>query len=119
MAQAAAVESVRYPSRGLHVTADLARPASPPPWPAVILIHEISGTDDHYRDLAARYAAEGYLAMVPDLYCNDAVYQSIDRHAVHMMGRVRHAHDLDAAIAALNLPEHDASELKRAALWDR
>lgn len=113
------VESVSYPSRGRSVKADLAKPAGSPPWPAVILIHEISGTDDHYKDLAGRFAREGYLALVPDLYCNDEVYQSIDHHAIHMMGRVRHAHDLDAAIAALDLPERDAHELKRAALWDR
>jgi len=112
-------EKVRYPSSGRWVEADLAFPSGTPPWPAVILIHEISGTSDHYRDVAERFANEGYLALVPDLYSNDAVFKSLAEHAVHMMGRVRHAQDLEAAIAALNLPPHEHEELRRAAYWDR
>jgi carboxymethylenebutenolidase len=38
---------------------------------------------------------------------------------VHAVGRVRHAHDLEAAIAALNLPAHEQDDLRRAAHWDR
>ena len=35
---------------------------------AVILIQEWWGINDHIRDLAARYAGEGYLCVAPDLY---------------------------------------------------
>ena len=35
---------------------------------AVILIHEWWGINDHIRDLAGRYAQEGYLCIAPDLY---------------------------------------------------
>jgi carboxymethylenebutenolidase len=35
---------------------------------AVILIQEWWGINDHIRDLAGRYAAEGYLCVAPDLY---------------------------------------------------
>jgi carboxymethylenebutenolidase len=35
---------------------------------AVILIHEWWGINDHIRDLAGRYAKEGYLCVAPDLY---------------------------------------------------
>jgi carboxymethylenebutenolidase len=119
MESSPATESVTYPSSGRQVTADVARPVGAPPWPAVILIHELSGVSDHYRDIAARFASEGYLALVPDLYANDAVFKSLSEHSVHAVGRVRHAHDLDAAIAALNLPPHEQEELRRAAHWDR
>ncbi len=34
----------------------------------VILIHEWWGINDHIRDLAGRYAKEGYLCVAPDLY---------------------------------------------------
>jgi carboxymethylenebutenolidase len=34
----------------------------------VILIHEWWGINDHIRDIAARYAAEGYLCLAPDLF---------------------------------------------------
>ena len=35
---------------------------------AVILIQEYWGINDHIRDLAGRYANEGYLCLAPDLY---------------------------------------------------
>jgi carboxymethylenebutenolidase len=35
---------------------------------AVILIQEYWGINDHIRDLAGRYAREGYLCVAPDLY---------------------------------------------------
>ena len=35
---------------------------------AVILIHEWWGINDHIRDIAGRYAAEGYLCVAPDLF---------------------------------------------------
>lgn len=41
---------------------------SPGPWPAVIVIQEWWGLDDHIRRIADRCAAEGYLAFAPDLY---------------------------------------------------
>lgn len=34
----------------------------------VILIHEWWGINDHIRDLAGRYAKEGYVCVAPDLY---------------------------------------------------
>lgn len=35
---------------------------------AVIIIHEWWGLNDHIRDIASRYADEGFLAIAPDLY---------------------------------------------------
>jgi carboxymethylenebutenolidase len=35
---------------------------------AVILIHEWWGINDHIRDIAGRYASEGYLCVAPDLF---------------------------------------------------
>src|SRR4051794_1675314 len=35
---------------------------------AVILIQEWWGINDHIRDLASRYAREGYMCIAPDLY---------------------------------------------------
>src|SRR5437870_8950894 len=34
----------------------------------VVLIQEYWGINDHIRDLAGRYANEGYLCVAPDLY---------------------------------------------------
>ena len=53
-------------SRGA-TTAQVARPQAEVD-AAVILIHEWWGINDHIRDLAGRYAKEGYLCVAPDLY---------------------------------------------------
>ena len=35
---------------------------------AILLIHEWWGLNDHIKDIAGRYAAEGFIAIAPDLY---------------------------------------------------
>jgi carboxymethylenebutenolidase len=54
------------PSRGA-TTAYVARPDNDTA-AAVILIQEYWGINDHVRDIAGRYANEGYLCLAPDLY---------------------------------------------------
>src|SRR6267143_4256486 len=54
------------PSRGA-TTAYVARPHTEVD-AGVILIQEYWGINDHIRDLARRYANEGYLCLAPDLY---------------------------------------------------
>jgi carboxymethylenebutenolidase len=50
-------------------TAAVARPAqSETARAAVILIHEWWGITNHIRDIASRYAREGYTAIAPDLF---------------------------------------------------
>ncbi len=58
---------IRIPGRGgEEIAAVLERPAAGAPWPAVVLVHGMSGITDHVRGLARRIAAEGFVAMVPD-----------------------------------------------------
>jgi carboxymethylenebutenolidase len=53
-------------SRG-NSTAHIARPETDTA-AAVILIHEWWGINDHIRDIAGRFANEGYLCIAPDLF---------------------------------------------------
>ena len=46
----------------------LCRPAGEGPHPAVIVVMEAFGLNGHIKDVAARIAGEGYVAMAPDLY---------------------------------------------------
>src|SRR2546429_9115377 len=60
-------ETLNLNSSGEPTTAYVARPDSDTK-AAVILIQEYWGINDHIRDLAGRYAKEGYLCVAPDLY---------------------------------------------------
>ncbi len=44
------------------------RPVDDKPHPTVIVIQEIFGVDNHIKDVARRFAAEGYYAVAPDLF---------------------------------------------------
>lgn len=46
----------------------LAKPAGDGPFPGVIVIQEWWGLNDHIKDVARRFANEGYVALAPDLY---------------------------------------------------
>jgi carboxymethylenebutenolidase len=46
----------------------LARPAGTGPWPAVLVGFEMFGITGFVRSVAERFAAAGYLALVPDYY---------------------------------------------------
>ncbi|MEU5882614.1 dienelactone hydrolase family protein [Spirillospora sp. NPDC047279] len=46
----------------------LAVPEGAGPWPGVVIIFEASGATEDMRDQADRFAREGYLAVLPDLY---------------------------------------------------
>lgn len=45
----------------------LARPATGGPFPAIVLIHENRGLLEHFKDVARRYAKEGFAALAVDL----------------------------------------------------
>lgn len=59
--------AVKYPGTGATIEAYLAKPKGPGPFPAVILIHENRGLNEHIRDVARRLAGQGFLALAPDL----------------------------------------------------
>lgn len=60
------VESLNLSTTRGETTAHVARPQTISA--GVILIQEWWGINDHIRDLARRYATEGYLCVAPDLY---------------------------------------------------
>jgi carboxymethylenebutenolidase len=57
-----------YPVASGTLPAYLAVPTTPGPWPGVVVLHEIFGLNDDIRAQADRLAANGYLAIAPDLF---------------------------------------------------
>src|SRR5438034_9837672 len=61
-------ESVEFPANGETGHGYLAVPEGDGPFPGVIVVQEWWGLDEHIKDVARRFAAEGFPALAPDLY---------------------------------------------------
>ncbi len=57
-----------YTGRACALKAFVAEPAGVMSSPAVIVVQEWLGLNEHIRDVARRLAREGYFAIAPDLY---------------------------------------------------
>jgi carboxymethylenebutenolidase len=53
---------------GAKIPVYLVKPSGAGPFPTVIVIHEIFGQHEHIRDVARRFAKEGFIAAAPELY---------------------------------------------------
>ena len=60
---------IKFSANGRTASGYLAMPSQP--GPGLILIQEWWGLVDHIRDLADRFAAEGFLVLAPDLFHGD------------------------------------------------
>ncbi|MGC1385135.1 MAG: dienelactone hydrolase family protein [Candidatus Acidiferrales bacterium] len=94
--------------------------AEPPvrarPWPAVIVVHEWWGLDDHIRDVARRLAVEGYFAVAPDLYSRQGHKVTKDPDiAADLMGGLLIADGVDDLASTIgwikNQPKVDAANI--------
>ena len=73
-------QSIAFPFGTTQRPAYLARPDGDGPFPGIIVIHEISGLSENIKDIARRFAAEGYVALAIDLFA--------ERNKVFCMFRV-------------------------------
>ena len=65
-------DTVQYAGHGGDmIDAYVSRPAAPGRYPGVIVTCEAFGVVDHIRDIARRFAAQGYVAIAPDLYTRE------------------------------------------------
>ena len=58
--------NVQYEGKGGTIHGYLARPVAAGKYPAVIVIHGNTGLEDHFRDVARRFAKEGFVGLAPD-----------------------------------------------------
>lgn len=115
MQESVVTERLTYPSGSGGVQAYLARPPGGQPWPAIIVIQEVFGLDSHIEDLARRFAAQGYLALAPDLYCHDPARAQLRVRDIAESMPVRRAPDVEEAIRRLPADRQDG--VRRALAW--
>jgi carboxymethylenebutenolidase len=118
MAEAIRESIVQYPSGNITVRAYVATPKIGERRPAIIVVQEWWGLNDHIKDVARRYAGEGYVAIVPDLYSrlkNEVVPLNNPNRAGELMSALKQEDglkDLKAAAAYLkSVPEVDAGRI--------
>ncbi len=89
------------------------------PVPAIIVIQELFGVNDHIEDITRRFAAAGYAALAPDLFAIDgarpaALSNERIEKSVQFMRKLPPAAWGNPALrgeAVANLPEPDKTEI--------
>ena len=98
-------EDVTFERAGDVLRAYLAQPERAGRHPGLILIPDVRGLVEHYRDVARRFAAEGFCTLAVDLYSREGAPALPDMAAVFRWMRElpdpRVLDDLGAAVAYL------------------
>ena len=108
--------TVQYPGDGVTLMAYVAAPVIKEKRPAVIIVQEWWGLVEHIKDIARRFAGEGYLAIAPDLYSRLGHAVTTDSNeAAALMNRLKQEDglkDLQSTVTYLKtVPEVDAGRL--------
>lgn len=116
MAESTRETIAQYPSGNVTMKAFVAAPQTKEKRPAVIVIQEWWGLTDHIKDIARRYAAEGYVAIAPDLYSRLGYVLTTDAgEAGKLMNTLKQEdglNDLNATVAYLkSVPEVDGARI--------
>ena len=116
MAESIRETAVQYLSGPITVRAFVAAPQTKEKRPAIIVVQEWWGLTEHIKDIAKRYAAEGYVAIAPDLYSRLGHALTTDAgEAGRLMNSLQQEDglkDLNATVAYLKtVPEVDANRI--------
>lgn len=116
MAESIRETMVQYPSGNVTMKAFVAAPVGKGKRPAIIVIQEWWGLSDHIKDIARRYAAEGYVAIAPDLYSRLGHALTTDpTEAGRLMNSLKQEDglkDLNATVTYLkSVPEVDGAKI--------
>jgi len=94
-----------FQSESRQLEGYLARPEGEGPFPGIVVIHEAYGLNENIKDIARRFADQGYVALAVDLFtgrnraiCMFRVMSSLLLNSLHN----RSIHDLKAALTFLS-----------------
>ena len=108
--------TVQYQSEDVTIKAYVVKPQGVSNAPAIIVIQEWWGLNDHIKDVARRLARQGYIAIAPDLYSRLGHPITTDTdEAGRLMTTLQQEDglkDLNATVAYVkNIPDVDASRI--------
>jgi carboxymethylenebutenolidase len=89
-------ETITFDAGGRETAGYLARPDGGGNGAGVVVIHEWWGLNEHTKDIARRYADEGFIALAPDLYAGTVTRDPAEASA--LMKKL----DADRALGVLN-----------------
>lgn len=90
---------VHFGSTGDSVPGYLAQPDSAGPYPAVIVLQEWWGLNEHIKDVVRRFAGQGYVALAPDLYRGQVATEPDEARKLAMaLDRPQAVRDIQAAV---------------------
>lgn len=102
-------EDVQWPHEGATLRGYVASPGGGDPRPGLVLVPDVHGLGAHYRDVARRFAAEGFRTLALDIYSREGAPVLTGLEAVQqwirqlpdrrVLGDVRAARDWLAARA--------------------
>ena len=89
-------QEITYPGKAGNLKAYLARPTGGAPRPVVIVVQEWWGLNENIKDIARRFANEGYFAVAPDLYSRQGNKVASDPNtAAQLMGGLKTPDGID------------------------
>lgn len=93
---------VEFAGNGDLVPGYLAKPDGDGPFPAVVVIQEWWGLNAHIKDVAERFAKEGFAALAPDLYRGAVADEPDDARKLAMeLDRPQAIKDIQGAVTYL------------------
>ena len=96
-------QEVSYPGKAGNLKAYIAHPAGEGARPVVIVVQEWWGLNENIKNIARRFANEGYFAIAPDLYSRQGNQVASDPNtAAQLMGGLKTAdgiEDLNSTIS--------------------
>jgi carboxymethylenebutenolidase len=96
---------VKIPAKGGEMVAYRAMPATGSNFPTVLVVSEIFGVHEHIKDVARRFAKQGYYAIAPELFARQGdagKYTDVQALIKEIVSRTPDAEvlaDLDATVA--------------------
>ena len=95
------IQRVTYDADGQTIGGYLAKPKGATKLPAVIVIHENRGLNPHIQDIARRLAAEGFLALAPDMLSSMGGTPADEDKARDMIGTLDAGKTVAGLVAAV------------------